>query len=142
MTSAFSFLQVFRVLPANAFPTRYSFVHLWQFSWRPRPPSLLGTKEEQKLLNILIEISEKYVAEEHDTKKSLKEQEQEQRKILIEEWQAWLAKWRQLREEEKKFFSEQQIEEEEGDVTDEEETNEALEVDIEQVLDVKEEVVY
>ncbi|KAI5655853.1 hypothetical protein M9H77_33040 [Catharanthus roseus] len=114
-----------------------------QFSWRPRPPSLLAAKEEQKLLNILIEISKKYVAEEHDTKKSLKEQEQEQRKILIKEWQAWLAKWRQLREEEKKFFSEQQIEEEEeGDVTDEEETNEALEVDIEQVLDVKEVVVY
>ena len=54
--------------------------------------------------------------------------------MLTKEWQDWLVKWRQLHEEEKVFWKQM----EEGE---EEEICEAIAVDVEEVLDVKEVIV-
>lgn len=56
-----------------------------QFSWRPRPPSLLSADKEEGIEKNVKKYSKKYEAEDWDTLTSFNEQERQRRKILLEE---------------------------------------------------------
>ena len=108
-----------------------------QFSWRPRPPSFLSPEKEEEIAKNLKKYSKKYEAEDQDVSMLLSEQDREKRRLLKEEWESWVNKW-------KKYHEEEKLEREklrDGEVSDEEEEYEAKEVEYEEVLDVHEEIV-
>ena len=106
--------------------------------WRPRPPSLLSPEKEEEIAKNLKKYSKKYEAEDQDVSMLLSEQEREKRRALKEEWERWVNEWKKLHEEEK--LERQKLRD--GEASDEEEEEyEAKEVEIEEVIDVKEEVV-
>ncbi|XP_010933521.1 eukaryotic translation initiation factor 3 subunit B [Elaeis guineensis] len=111
--------------------------HFYQFLWRPRPPSLLSAEKEEEIAKNLKKYSKKYEAEDQDVSLQLSEQDRKKRKMLQEEWDAWVSKWKQLHEEE----SELRVQLRDGEASDEEEEYEAKEVEVEEVLEVQEEVV-
>ncbi|RRT75520.1 hypothetical protein B296_00031154 [Ensete ventricosum] len=111
--------------------------HFYQFVWRPRPPSLLSAEKEEEIAKNLKKYSKKYEAEDQDVSMQLNEQDRRKRKLLQEQWNEWVTKWKQLHEEERQL----RIELRDGVVSDEEEEYEAKEVEVEEVLDVTEEVV-
>ncbi|RZR94433.1 hypothetical protein BHM03_00023120 [Ensete ventricosum] len=111
--------------------------HFYQFVWRPRPPSLLSAEKEEEIAKNLKKYSKKYEAEDQDVSMQLNEQDRRKRKLLQEQWNEWVTKWKQLHEEERQL----RIELRDGVVSDEEEEYEAKEVEVEEVLDITEEVV-
>ncbi|KAJ6829022.1 eukaryotic translation initiation factor 3 subunit B-like [Iris pallida] len=110
--------------------------HFYQFLWRPRPPSFLSAEKEEEISKNLKKYSKKYEAEDQDVSLQLSEQERKRRKMLQEEWEDWVAKWKKLHEEER----EQRKQLRDGEASDEEEEYEAKEVEVEEVLDIQEEV--
>ncbi|XP_073001132.1 eukaryotic translation initiation factor 3 subunit B-like [Typha latifolia] len=111
--------------------------HFYQFLWRPRPPSLLTQEKEEEIAKNLRKYSKKYEAEDQDVSLQLSEQDRKKRKMLQEEWDAWVLKWKQLHEEEREL----RVELRDGEASDKEEEYEAKEVEVEEVLEVSEEVV-
>lgn len=111
--------------------------HFYQFLWRPRPPSFLSAEKEEEIAKNLKKYSKKYEAEDQDVSLQLSEQDRKKRKMLQEEWDAWVSKWKQLHEEEREL----RVELRDGEASDEEEEYEAKEVEAEEVLEVQEEVV-
>ncbi|XP_020093747.1 eukaryotic translation initiation factor 3 subunit B-like [Ananas comosus] len=111
--------------------------HFFQFLWRPRPPSLLSAEKEEEISRNLRKYSKKYEAEDQDVSLQLSEQDRKKRKMLQEEWEGWVSKWKQLHEEERDL----RVQLRDGEASDEEEEYEAKEVEVEEVLDVTEEVV-
>ncbi|KAG1362077.1 eukaryotic translation initiation factor 3 subunit B [Cocos nucifera] len=111
--------------------------HFYQFLWRPRPPSLLSAEKEEEIAKNLKKYSKKYEAEDQDVSLQLSEQDRKKRKMLQEEWDAWVGKWKQLHEEEREL----RVRLRDGEASDEEEEYEAKEVEVEEVLEVQEEVV-
>lgn len=75
--------------------------HLSQFSWRPRPPSLLSAEKQEESMKNLKNYSRKYEAEDQDALMHLSEQECKRRKMLLEEWEILFLEWKRLNEEEK-----------------------------------------
>ena len=63
----------------------------------------------------------------------MSKQDRKKRKILQEEWDAWVERWKQFHDEERELRD--------GEASDEEEEYEAKEVEVEEILDVKEVVV-
>lgn len=115
----------------------YAFSLLFQFQWRPRPPSLLTPEKEEEIAKNIKKYSKKYEAEDQDVSLLLSEQDREKRRLLKEEWESWLGQW-------KKYHEEERLEREKlrgGEVSDEEEEYEAKEIEYEEVIDVKEEVI-
>lgn len=111
--------------------------HFFQFSWRPRPPTFLSPEKEEEIAKNLKKYSKKYEAEDQDVSMLLSEQDREKRRLLKEEWESWVNKW-------KKYHEEEKLEREkfrDGEVSDEEEEYEAKEVEYEEILDVHEEIV-
>lgn len=108
-----------------------------QFLWRPRPPSLLTSEKEEEIAKNLKKYSKKYEAEDQDVTLLLSEQDREKRKALHEEWNRWTKEWKQMVDEEKGLR--QMLRD--GEASDEEEEYEAKEVEVEEVIDVKEEVI-
>lgn len=108
-----------------------------QFLWRPRPPSLLTPEKEEEIWKNLKKYSKKYEAEDQDVSLQLSEQDRKKRKLLQEEWDSWVEKWKWLHDEEREMRQWLR----DGEASDEEEEYEAKEVEVEEVLDVKEEVV-
>lgn len=108
-----------------------------QFLWRPRPPSLLSAEKEEEIAKNLKKYSKKYEAEDQDVSMQLNEQDRKKRKMLQDQWNEWVAKWKQWHEEERQL----RIQLRDGVVSDEEEEYEAKEVEVEEVLDVREEIV-
>ncbi|XP_039114285.1 eukaryotic translation initiation factor 3 subunit B-like [Dioscorea cayenensis subsp. rotundata] len=111
--------------------------HFYQFLWRPRPPSLLTPEKEEEIWKNLKKYSKKYEAEDQDVSLQLSEQDRKKRKLLQEEWDSWVEKWKRLHDEEREMRQWLR----DGEASDEEEEYEAKEVEVEEVLDVKEEVV-
>ncbi|KAI3831845.1 hypothetical protein MKX03_022217 [Papaver bracteatum] len=111
--------------------------HFHQFLWRPRPPSLLTSEMEENISKNLDEYSKKYETEDQDDAAQLRGQDREKRKMLQREWDSWINKWKQLHEEEK--LERQLLRDGEG--TDDEEVYEAKEIEVEEILDVREEIV-
>ncbi|RLM87570.1 eukaryotic translation initiation factor 3 subunit B-like [Panicum miliaceum] len=111
--------------------------HLYQFSWRPRPPALLAPEKEEEITRNLKKYSKKYVQEDRDASNQMTEQERVKRTQLEEEWAAWVAKWKQLHEEDHAH----RMELRDGEASDEEEEYEAKEVEVEEVVGIIEEVV-
>ncbi|XP_073111676.1 eukaryotic translation initiation factor 3 subunit B [Elaeis guineensis] len=111
--------------------------HFYQFLWRPRPPSFLSAEKEEEIAKNLKKYSKKYEAEDQDMSLQLSEQDRKKRKMLQEEWDAWVSKWKQLHEEEREL----RLQLRDGEASDEEEEYEAKEVEVEEVLEVQEEVV-
>ncbi|KAK9090555.1 hypothetical protein Sjap_023732 [Stephania japonica] len=111
--------------------------HFFQFLWRPRPPSLLSPEKEEEIAKNLKKYSKKYEAEDQDVSLLLSEQDREKRRMVQEEWDTWVKKWKQLDEEEK--MVRQRLRD--GEASDKEEEYEAKEIEVEEVLDVSEEVV-
>eukprot|EP00252_Welwitschia_mirabilis_P007655 TRINITY_DN1925_c0_g2_i1.p1 TRINITY_DN1925_c0_g2~~TRINITY_DN1925_c0_g2_i1.p1 ORF type:complete len:719 (+),score=135.17 TRINITY_DN1925_c0_g2_i1:149-2305(+) len=114
---------------------RISRDHFFQFSWRPRPPTLLSPEKEEEIVKNLKKYSKKYEAEDQDVSLLLSEQDREKRKRLQEEWHDWVNGWKRLHEEEK--LVRQQLRD--GEPSDEEEEYEAEEVEVEEVVEVTEE---
>ncbi|XP_074290101.1 eukaryotic translation initiation factor 3 subunit B-like [Silene latifolia] len=111
--------------------------HFFQFQWRPRPPTLLSPEKEEEIAKNIKKYSKKYEAEDQDVSLLLSEQDREKRRLLKEEWESWLHQWNQNHEAER-------LERERlrgGEASDEEEEYEAKEIEYEEVIDVKEEVV-
>lgn len=74
-----------------------------QFSWRPRPPTLLTKDEQKQVRKNLREYSKQFDEQDAAKKSSASKAVIEQRRRLIEEWQSWRAQviddLRQLRED-------------------------------------------
>ncbi|CAN6204897.1 unnamed protein product [Urochloa humidicola] len=111
--------------------------HLYQFIWRPRPPTLLTPEKEDEISRNLKKYSKKYKQEDQHASNKMTAQERMKRTQLEEEWASWVAKWKQLHEEERAL----RMELRDGEASDEEEEYEAKEVKVEEVVGVTEEVV-
>ncbi|KAI3862385.1 hypothetical protein MKW92_010092 [Papaver armeniacum] len=111
--------------------------HFHQFLWRPRPPSILTAEMEEQISKNLDEYSKKYETEDQDAAAQLRGKDSENRKMLQEEWESWIQKWKQMHEEEK---LERQLLRD-GEASDDDEEYAANEVEVEEVLDVREEIV-
>jgi translation initiation factor 3 subunit B len=107
-----------------------------QFIWRPRPPSLLTAEKEEEISRNLKKYSKKYEQEDQDAFNQLSEQDRKRRTQLQEEWDSWVAKWKQMHEEERAYRRELR----DGEASDDEEEYEAKEVEVEEVVDVRQEV--
>lgn len=107
-----------------------------QFLWRPRPPSFLSPEKEEEIAKNLKRYSKKYEADDQDVSLLLSEQEREKRKKLKEEWDMWIGRWKQWHEEDK--LERRRLRD--GEASDEEEEYEAKEVEVEEVVDVREEI--
>ncbi|KAJ0682474.1 putative eukaryotic translation initiation factor 3 subunit B [Helianthus annuus] len=99
-----------------------------QFSWRPRPPSLLSPEKEEEILKNLKKYSKKYEIEDQDISVLLSEQECEKRKQLKEEWERWVNEWK--RDHEEKMLRDREA----SDV------EEAEQVEVEELVHVTEEI--
>ncbi|KAJ4728759.1 Eukaryotic translation initiation factor 3 subunit B [Melia azedarach] len=110
--------------------------HLFQFSWRPRPPLLLSAEKEEEIKKNLRKYSKKYEVEDNDASMYLNEQEQQRRKIGVEEWNRRMVEWKRLHEEEKD--QRRMLRDEEA--SEEEDKNIGDEVEIEEVLNVVKEI--
>lgn len=108
-----------------------------QFLWRPRPPSLLSPEKEEEIAKNLKKYSKKYEAEDQDVSLLLSEQDREKRRLLKEEWESWVNKWKKYHQDEK--MDREKLRD--GEVSDEEEEYEAKEVEYEEVVNVEEEIV-
>uniref|UniRef100_A0A0E0R2Q8 Eukaryotic translation initiation factor 3 subunit B n=1 Tax=Oryza rufipogon TaxID=4529 RepID=A0A0E0R2Q8_ORYRU len=104
--------------------------HFFQFLWRPRPPSLLTPEKEDEIAKNLRKYSKKYEQEDQDAFNQLSEQERKRRKQLQEEWEGWVAKWKQLHEEERPY----RMELRDGEASDDEEEYDTKEVEIEEEI--------
>lgn len=107
-----------------------------QFSWRPRPPLLLSAEKEEEIKKNLRKYSKKYEVEDNDASMYLNEQEQQRRKIGVEEWNRRMVEWKRLHEEEKD--QRRMLRDEEA--SEEEDKNIGDEVEIEEVLNVVKEI--
>ncbi|XP_074557396.1 eukaryotic translation initiation factor 3 subunit B-like [Curcuma longa] len=116
---------------------RISRDHFYQFLWRPRPPSLMTAEKEEEIAKNLKKYSKKYEAEDQDVSMQLNEQDRKKRKMLQDQWNEWVAKWKQWHEEERQL----RIQLRDGEASDEKEEYAAKEVEVEEVLDVSEEIV-
>ncbi|KAL6146914.1 hypothetical protein ACLB2K_057590 [Fragaria x ananassa] len=110
--------------------------HFLQFLWRPRPASFLTPEQEEEIAKNLKKYSKRYELEDNDVEKQLSEQDRAKRRELKEEWEKWVAEWKQLYEAEK--LERQRLRD--GEVSDEEEEYEAREVEVEEVISTQEEV--
>lgn len=106
--------------------------------WRPRPPSVLSAEKEEEIAKNLKKYSKKYEAEDQDVSLLLNEQDREKRRMLKEEWERWVNEWKRLHEEEK--LERQKLRDGEASDEEEEQEYEAKEIEIEEVIDVREEV--
>ncbi|CAN6582289.1 unnamed protein product [Malus baccata var. baccata] len=111
--------------------------HFFQFLWRPRPPSFLTPEKEEEIAKNLKKYSKKYEAEDQDVSIFLSEQDREKRRMLKEEWEKWVAQWKQKHEEEKEVRKNLR----DGEASDEEEEYEAKAIEVEEVINQVEEVV-
>jgi translation initiation factor 3 subunit B len=108
-----------------------------QFQWRPRPPSLLNSEKEKEISENLEMYSNKFKQEDQDVLKQLSKDEIKRRKQLREEWERWVAKWKQQHEEERPC----RMALRDGENSDEEEEYEDKEVEVDEILSVVEEAV-
>ena len=108
-----------------------------QFQWRPRPPSLLTPEKEEDISKNLKRYSKKDEQEDLVGSNQVGEQERKRRTQLQEEWQGWVAKWKQLHEEERAFRMQLRGAED----SDKEEEAEYKEIEAEELVDVTEETV-
>lgn len=114
--------------------------HFFQFQWRPRPPSLLSPEKEEEISRNLRKYSKKYELEDQDVSLALSEQDRKKRRAIQEEWETWTTRWKQYYEEERDL----RMQLRDGEPSDDEgnqEEYEAKEVEVEEVLDVREEIV-
>ncbi|OVA00273.1 RNA recognition motif domain [Macleaya cordata] len=112
--------------------------HLYQFLWRPRPPSLLSAHKVEEIAKNLKKYAEKYESEDQDVSILLSEQDRENRKMLQKEWDGWNKRWRQMHEEEK---MDRMILRDGYQSDVEQEEYEAKEVGVEELLEVSEEII-
>ena len=82
------------------------------------------------------EVQQEVQQEDQDAFNQLSEQDRKRRTQLQEEWDSWVAKWKQMHEEERAY----RMELRDGEASDEEEEYEAKEVEVEEVVDVRQEV--
>ncbi|KAH0935946.1 hypothetical protein HID58_013063 [Brassica napus] len=66
-----------------------------------RPPSLLSEQKEKEVKKDLRQSMERYEEEDEEVLDLLSRQEMEKRRVMEEEWEMWINKWKQLHEEEK-----------------------------------------
>jgi translation initiation factor 3 subunit B len=108
-----------------------------QFQWRPRPPSLLTPEKVDDIAKNLKKYSKIYEQEDQDVHLQVGEEERKRRKQLQDEWEGWVAKWKQLHEEERSIRMELRG----GEDSDKEEETEIKEIEAEELVDVTEETV-
>ncbi|KAL6655310.1 hypothetical protein ACP70R_006136 [Stipagrostis hirtigluma subsp. patula] len=111
--------------------------HFYQFMWRPRPSSILTPEKEEEISGNLRKYSKKYEQEDQDTLNQLSDQDRKKQMQLKEEWDAWVAKWKQLHNEERAY----RMELRDGETSDYEDEHETKEVEVEVVVEIREEVV-
>lgn len=112
-------------------------LHLLQFLWRPRPPTLLSPEDEAEISKNLRKYSKKYEVEDAEALTATSAQDLENRRKLMDEWKSWLNRWKQQLDEE----SEERQELRDGEPSDTEEDYEAEEVEVEEIINIEEEVV-
>ena len=98
----------------------------------------MSPEKEEEIAKNLKKYSKKYEAEDQDVSLLLSEQDREKRRMLKDEWEKWVSEWKRLHEEEK--LLRQMLRD--GEASDEEEEYEAKEVEVEELLDVSEEVLF
>jgi translation initiation factor 3 subunit B len=67
----------------------------YQFSWRPRPPTLLPKEKEEYIKQHLKEYSARFLREEHDEKQKALKELQEKRDSVLSEFAAWTNSFRE-----------------------------------------------
>ncbi|KAJ4899113.1 eukaryotic translation initiation factor 3B-2 [Raphanus sativus] len=107
---------------------------VFQFAWRPRPPSLLSEQKEKEVKRNLRQYVERYEEEDEDVLDLLSRQEEESRRVMEEDWEMWINEWKKLHEEEKLQKQNLLGKEEEGE-------EEYCYETVEELIDVCEEVV-
>lgn len=60
-----------------------------QFSWRPRPPTLLSKEEQKQVRRNLREYSKIFEQQDEDRKLNMNKAVLEERRTLLEEWLSW-----------------------------------------------------
>lgn len=70
----------------------------YQFSWRPRPPSLLSPEKVKEIARNLRKYSEKYAKEDESLMAQADTDLLSDRRARMDEWQAWLDSHREWRE--------------------------------------------
>ena len=98
----------------------------------------MSPEKEEEIAKNLKKYSKKYEAEDQDVSLLLSEQEREKRRMLKEEWDKWVNEWKRIHEEE--GLHRQKLRD--GEASDEEEEYEAKDIEVEEVIDVKEEVLH
>lgn len=89
------------IIACNARKRNKSLCFGFQFALRPRPPSLLSEQKEKEVKKNLRPYVERYEEEDKEVLDLLSRQEMEKRRVMEEEWEMWINKWKQLHEEEK-----------------------------------------
>ena len=74
-----------------------------QFTWRPRPPTLLSKDEQKQVRRNLREYSKQFDAQDEAKKSSASQELIAHRRRLVEEWRSWrerlVQELRDMREE-------------------------------------------
>ena len=99
---------------------------------------MLSPEKEEEIAKNLKKYSKKYETEDQDVSLQLSEQDRLKRRKLKDEWEKWVSEWKRLHEVEK--LQRQMLRD--GEASDEEEEYEAKEVEVEELLDVSEEVLF
>jgi translation initiation factor 3 subunit B len=75
-----------------------------QFSWRPRPPTLLSKEEQKQVRKNLREYSKEFEEEDKYAVDIANTAVVETRKRVLSEWAAWIQREKELIAEEKEAF--------------------------------------
>ena len=97
----------------------------------------MSPEKEEEIAKNLKKYSKKYDVQDQDISVLLSEQDREKRKQLKDDWERWVNEWKKYHEEEKEARRALR----DGEDSDVEEEYEAKEVEVEEQLDVKEEVI-
>eukprot|EP00898_Chlorokybus_atmophyticus_P002542 jgi/Chlat1/3289/Chrsp22S03537 len=110
----------------------------FQYLWRPRPPSLLPPEKEQEIIKNLKRYSKRYEEEDELMRTEQDTAVLQERREALESFRKWHAERLAQRQAER----EARIELRDGALSDEEEELNAEEVEVEEIIDVQEEVLY
>jgi translation initiation factor 3 subunit B len=109
-----------------------------QFLWRPRPRTLLSTAQQKAIIKNLRKYGREFDELDQLEEMNVSSELQEQRRRLVDEWNAWRQRVKQQLEEDKAHIGWKTRKDESPE---EEQATEVLEEWIEEVLEETEEVV-
>lgn len=112
-----------------------------QFSWRPRPPTLLSKEEQKQVRRNLREYSKQFDEQDAAKKSSASKAVIEARKRLMDEWRSWRERVvEDLRQEREELGLPADPEDDKADADGGDEADRVIEEVVEEIVDEREEV--